>query len=142
MNGRKTLGIGSVSLILIFCVLCLTVFALLTLSSARSEYGLAEKLAQSTERFYDADKRAALALAEAEASLSAGEAPSEAQGLELACREKGEAFEISFFSPIDENRSISVLALYRDGKTEILEWREINTGAWTPDEDLDVLYSN
>lgn len=142
MNGRKSLGIGSVSLILVFCVLCLTVFALLTLSCARTEYNLAEKLAQSTESYYTADTRAALALADAEAALGLGESPNTAQGLEIACRQGEGAFEVSFLSPIDENRAISVLALYRDGETEILEWREISTGDWTPDEGLDVLYSN
>ena len=53
---------GAVSLVMIFCVLCLAVFAVLTLSTAVREQGLAELTAQRAREYYEADAEAVAAL--------------------------------------------------------------------------------
>ena len=53
---------GAVSLVMIFCVLCLAVFAVLTLSTAVREQGLAELTAQRAREYYEADADAVAAL--------------------------------------------------------------------------------
>ena len=49
---------GAVSLVMIFCVLCLAVFAVLTLATADREAKLAEMTARSAADYYEADRRA------------------------------------------------------------------------------------
>lgn len=61
MNERQSGGranIGTSSLILIFIILCLTIFGLLSLSSAGSDWKLARKNAQSIRGYYEADSLA------------------------------------------------------------------------------------
>ncbi|MFT4104272.1 MAG: short-chain dehydrogenase [Lacrimispora sp.] len=49
-------GIGSPSLILIFIVMCLVTFGMLSLSTAKSEWNLAERNAASVTEYYRADR--------------------------------------------------------------------------------------
>ncbi len=61
MNEKQSGGranIGTSSLILIFIILCLTIFGLLSLSSAGSDWKLAQKNAQSIKGYYEADSLA------------------------------------------------------------------------------------
>lgn len=53
-KAKKSHGInvGSVSLIMIFTVLCLTIFAILTLVSANAEYRLSKKYSASINEYY------------------------------------------------------------------------------------------
>lgn len=53
-KAKKSHGInvGSVSLIMIFTVLCLTIFAILTLVSANAEYRLSKKYSDSVNEYY------------------------------------------------------------------------------------------
>ena len=59
---EKTSGsftnIGLSSLMVVFLVLCLTTFALLTLSTARSDYSLSEKMADHRTDYYAACTKA------------------------------------------------------------------------------------
>lgn len=54
---KSKVNIGSSSLILIFIILCLSVFGLLSLTSARSDLSLAQKNAQAVQGFYEADSQ-------------------------------------------------------------------------------------
>ncbi len=63
MSKRETekergVQIGISSLILVFTVLCLVVFATLSLASAKADYNLAEKNLKSTKVYYDMDGQA------------------------------------------------------------------------------------
>lgn len=57
MSERQRLQIGSSSLLLIFTVLCLVIFGTLSLSSAKADYGLALKNANSVKAYYEADSK-------------------------------------------------------------------------------------
>lgn len=52
------ISVGSSSILAIFVVLCLTTFATLSLVSARADYKLTQKTAQSTSEYYAADTKA------------------------------------------------------------------------------------
>lgn len=54
---KSSMNIGSSSLILIFIVLCLATFGLLSLSSAKSDWNLAQKNSNSVKNYYEADKK-------------------------------------------------------------------------------------
>ena len=49
---------GAVSLVMIFCVLCLSVFAVLTIATADREAKLTAMTAQNAEDYYAADRLA------------------------------------------------------------------------------------
>lgn len=52
---RRKANIGTTSLILIFIVLCLSTFGLLSLSNARGDWNLADKNAGAVRTYYEAD---------------------------------------------------------------------------------------
>ncbi len=139
MTRRKSLGVGSVSLILIFCVLCLTIFSLLTLSFARSESALTQKLADSVQNYYAADMKATQALAELEQALSSGEQPAIASGLEMNYSQTDQGLLVSFLSHIDRQRSIAITAVYIGGSFDILRWQETENAYWSPDNTIPVI---
>ena len=51
-------NIGSSSLLVIFLILCLVTFAILSLSSAKSDYTFSERLAKHKRAYYEASARA------------------------------------------------------------------------------------
>lgn len=51
-------NIGSSSLLIVFLILCLTTFAILSLSSAKSDYSLSERLAKHKSQYYEASSHA------------------------------------------------------------------------------------
>lgn len=52
---RRNINIGTTSLILIFIVLCLSTFGLLSLSNAQGDWNLADKNARAVKNYYEAD---------------------------------------------------------------------------------------
>lgn len=63
-------NIGSSSLLIIFLVLCLTTFAILSLSSVKSDYTFSEKLAERKAQYYDASATASRILDSVDAQLA------------------------------------------------------------------------
>lgn len=55
-------SIGSSSLLIVFLILCLAAFAILSLSSAKSDYSLSERLAEHKSQYYEASSRAEVVL--------------------------------------------------------------------------------
>ncbi len=62
-------NIGSSSLLVIFLVLCLVTFAILSLSSARSDYSFSEKMALHKQEYYEASERAEIVVSEIDEML-------------------------------------------------------------------------
>ena len=63
-------NIGSSSLLIIFLVLCLVTFAILSISSASSDHSFSEKLAERKTQYYDASSQASYVLNEIDAKLA------------------------------------------------------------------------
>ena len=55
-SGGKV-NIGAASLVLVFIVLCLATFGLLSLSSAKGDLSLAERQAEAVSGYYEADRK-------------------------------------------------------------------------------------
>lgn len=103
--------VGGCSLLTIFGVLCLTVLALLSLSTAAAEKKQAEAAAQSVEGWYQADLQAQ----EVFARLRAGEEVPQVEE---------EAGIYRFSVPISHSRILDV-ELRKDADTwQILRWQE------------------
>ena len=126
MNRRAILmPIGGSSLLVIFSVLTLSVFALLGLSTVRAGLRLAEGNRKATEQYYEADRRAEDILAE----LRQGKLP---EGVEA----QGNVFAYSV--PISKTQVLSVVVNVEKENYEIRQWKAINSKEWNPDEYIKV----
>lgn len=72
MSGKHNTGInvGGSSILVIFVLLCLTTFATLSMVSANADYKLAQKTAEASVLYYQADAEAEEILAEVDAILA------------------------------------------------------------------------
>ena len=105
-------AIGGSSLLVIFAVLCLTVFALLSLNTVLAEQRLSQAFGQSVVQWYEADLQAQ----EIYARLRAGEdIPSvEREG------------EIYFYAvPVSGHQTLEVRLRHRDGAWEVMSWQSV-----------------
>lgn len=128
-------GIGSASLILIFSVLCLTVFALLTLSETNREKSLTEKFESSVESYYAADSVAVDVAGKLRMAVENGEYFSDINNITIYTDGNG---TFSYFCAIDGSHSLAVKLKSENGEFNIISWNETDTENWVPDEQLNV----
>ena len=132
---------GAVSLVMIFCVLCLAVFSVLTLATADRERNLAELTAQSAADYYAADCRAVqIVAALQEEDTIPGDV--EVASCLLAKYPDGTMVkEAEFTVPINDDLALDV-AVRLEGQQgdawDILRWQTVYTGPWEIDESMDV----
>lgn len=122
------LNIGSASIIMLFAVLCLTVLAALSLLSANSQYALAERSAEVSRAYYDAETRAA----EIYELVKSGDLSSVD-----AIDHEGETF-YSYTVEIDRFQAFYVVIAIENGEARIRSWKIVEAGDWTPDDFLDL----
>lgn len=116
---------GSSSLMVIFAVLCIAIFAVLSLSTSLAGKRLADSSAKSVFDFYKADSEAERVLA----LLRNGEIPEDVE-------ENNGCY--TYYVPLSDSRSIRV-EISLDGKDyNIRSWNTVYTSDWTADEKIDV----
>ena len=119
-------AVGGSSLLVVFAVLCLTVFALLSLATVRADGRLSDASARAVADYYAADTEAQTILA----ALRSGEMPDGVTGADGV---------YAYDCPISESQTLEVeVLLENDGSWTVLRWQAVPTGDWTPDEGLDV----
>jgi len=131
------IGVGSASIVLVFAVLCLTVFSLITYVVASNDKTLVDNEAQLVIGYFQADALAEHIVAEI---LSSDTTPSEIQDVtihsELDFYTNAEI--ITFSAPISDTLAIFVrLSLY-DDSYNILSWRTYNSAEWQYDVGLNI----
>lgn len=117
--------VGGSSLLVIFAVLCLTVFALLSLSTVQADSRLSDASAAAVSEYYAADCRAEEILAQ----LRTGQVP---EGV----RVKADTY--SYTCPISETQELQVEVRIRENGWEILRWQTVSTTQWNEDETLSL----
>ena len=117
---------GAVSLVMIFCILCLVIFSVLTLASADREYRLSEMSARNAAEYYRADYEATVIVA----ALRGGTEP------EADIDWDGET--AMFLLPMGESLGLDVAVSVHGGAYEILRWQTVYLGNWEPDEFLNL----
>jgi len=116
-------GTGSSSILIIFVLLCLVVFASLSLVSANSDQKLSQKLAARTQAYYAACNEAEMALAALDGALQGG----------------GTAEDFEEYYVIDDTQSLYV-KLRPAGTSYVIEaWEVVRTAAWEPEEGLNLM---
>ena len=117
--------VGGTSLLVIFAVLALTVFALLSLSTALANDRLSSAAAQAVYDHYQADCQAEAILAQ----LRQGRQPP-------GVARQGDVFAYS--CPISDTQTLLV-EVRLDGDTyTILRWQAVSTAPWQPDDSLNL----
>lgn len=136
MDERKREGfappaLGGSSLLVIFAVLALTVFALLSLSTVRADVRLADASAKAVEDYYAADCKAQEILARIRMG---GPVP---EGVEVRGLD-GYAI-LRYTVPISDTQELQVeIGQYADLSCEVLRWQAVPSGEWEFDEGFDV----
>ena len=130
-------GVGSASIVLIFAVLCLTIFALITFSVADRERVLVEREAELVIGFYRADAIAEIFLAD---FLDENVDPDTTYIMDKTTAWCGiiNAEITSFNVSITESMILAVTVAVHDRHFDILSWRIENTREWTAETGLDV----
>ncbi|MEA4896211.1 MAG: hypothetical protein VB064_13275 [Oscillospiraceae bacterium] len=135
MNGGRCFGAGSAMLALIFSILCLTVSALTTLSSASRDRALAERVCGGVRSYHSADCLAVETAAALSEEISNGEAPEKIGEIAIKTENSG---QYSFSVPVNENLAITVSLTETDGSLKVNSWVQTRTDEWIPDESLKV----
>lgn len=117
--------IGGSSLLVIFAVLCLTVFALLTLSTVKADMRLADAAVRSVMEYYSAD----CAAEEILANLREECVP---QGV----TQNGNLF--TYACPVSDTQELQVIVKINQNGYRIQQWKVVSTTEWMPDEFIDV----
>lgn len=158
------LNIGSASIIMVFVVLCMTIFSVLSLMTAVNEMDTAEKYAASTAAYYEADFRAEevrAVIAETGENAFDQELVSGAVGTEVALRRDGGYIYYSYCIPAEDGEWELAVVLKVDESIvagsgpglksggsgsegfdpadfKVIKWEKEKLGTWTPDQDITV----
>ena len=106
--------VGGSSLLIIFAVLCLTVFSLLTLSTAKADQRLSAVSADAVSAYYAADFQAETILSQ----LRSGQLP---EGVTV----NGSVY--SYTCKISETQTLMVEVSLIEGSWEILRWQSVSS---------------
>ena len=117
--------VGGSSLLVIFAVLCLTVFALLSLSTVQANGRMSEASAQAVSDYYEADREAE----EIFARLRAGEFPEGVAEIDGV---------YAYTCPVSETRQLRVELLREGEDWTVLRWQTESVAEWEANEFLDV----
>lgn len=127
--------VGGSSLLVIFAVLCLTIFALLSLSTVQADGRLSDAAAEAVAGYYAADAQAEAILAQ----LRGGTYP---EGVDVTTFTAGPGpTTVRYACPITDTQELQVEIAFRGGlgdDYEILRWQAVSTADWVADESLHV----
>lgn len=112
-NSFSLPAVGAGSLLCSFAVLCLTMFALMSLTTVQAEKRLADASAHAVEAYYAADLQAE----EVFARLRSGELPEEVTAEENVYR---------YRCPVSDNQYLEVALEKTDTGWHILRWQSVS----------------
>ena len=118
-------AVGGSSLLVIFAVLCLTVFALLSLSTVQADGRLSKIASQAVAKYYAADTGAEEILAK----LRNGIVP---EGVV----QDGDCY--SYSCPVSKTQELQVMVRVLPDSYEVLRWQTVSTADWVAEDSLNV----
>lgn len=128
MEDKKRISMpvtGGSSLLVIFAVLALTIFAILTVSTVTADEKLADRTAAAVKDYYEADCTAEEILAQ----LRSGQLP---EGV------TGDGGVYSYVCTVSETQELQVEVRVDGTEYEILRWQLVSVSEWVNDESLPV----
>jgi len=135
--GKSGIGVGSASIVLVFAVLCLTIFSLITFVVAGNDKALTDAKVQLVSGYYEADALAELVLMDI---LAADTIPDSSRGVDIHTRwdDELEAETTYFFCNISDIKALYVNLALREDSFDILSWRMWDTDDWEFDDSINV----
>lgn len=127
------IGTGYLSIMMIFVVLCLTMLAALSYSTASTENGYSQKSGEYTKAYYTADLAAKQTLAAVDGIVAKYDDYTdfmllaeldEIDGVEYNIRMNG--LEVRWVTPVNKSQSISSVIMYSGVGYAVLEWRTVS----------------
>jgi anaerobic ribonucleoside-triphosphate reductase len=150
---KPAIGIGISSIMLIFLVVCFSVFSILALMSAKADYKMNQKISDSFSEYYEVNQKAQELVAQIDEQLKQAyeEAASEKEYQKIACQKlleiKGieiEEKQIDFQVETDDSKALAVeLEICYPRETEdslyqIKKWKVELSDSWNPDSKIKV----
>lgn len=162
-------NIGSSSLLIVFVILCLATFAILSISSAKSDFSLSEKLAKHKGQYYEASSKAEEVLEEIDTALadtasknnssnSSGDfmkSPyinavikklndTQISDTTVSCKKTDKNLKVLYQIPLDDKQVLDIELIVTDyTKNEtyytIQKWQVISTDTWESDDTLNLM---
>lgn len=155
---QPVVTMGTSSILVIFIILCLVTFAMLSLASSKASLTYAEKIAGRTSDYYTACNQGEELLAEIQTALT--EIPAEApaqyyrdaykalqhiEGVRAELPEPSQAPVISYQIPVNEDfildcrLEVTFPRQLQDPLCRIISWKEVSVKDWKPDDSLNLL---
>jgi len=135
--GKSGIGVGSASIVLVFAVLCLTVFSLITYVVAGNDKALVDAKVGLVTGYYEADALAEQILHDL---LTADTTPAQIRGVDIQTGfdEDLNVETTYFFCKISDIKSLYVNLVIREDSYDILDWRMYDTDVWEFDNSMNV----
>ncbi len=135
------ISFGSVSIIVIFSTLCLSIFSVLSYSLALSEKRFADKSINAFSSYYAADLAVTKKARELKQMFREGINKDE---LSIKASEMGftaflydDTIKLSMSMPIDQTRALEVELSVAD-EFKVDRWMVVSTTDWEPDESIEI----
>lgn len=133
MNGKITgsnsyVGMGVVSLSVIFVVLAIAAFALLTYVSADSDYKLSVKAAESVTAYYAAETAANRTLEAAATAIGTAGWRGKLEDMGCEVSDTAAGYMVSFSQAIDAHRTLEVAVHVESGHFTVVKWQTAVAG--------------
>lgn len=118
-------AVGGSSLLVIFAVLCLTIFALLSLSTVQADSRMAEASYKAVQDFYKADAEAEIILAKLRQGNLPENVTKEGNLYRYTCR-------------VSELQALEVEVEITEASYRVLRWQMVSTTEWEADDSMNV----
>lgn len=153
MNGRKQqknagIGVGYITVMIIFAILCLTVFAVLSFRAAGSNDALNDRAGNYLKDYYAADMSAKETLSRLDeiaeelkgSAFFAESFEEEAESIEsVSVKSLPNGCNVEYSVGINDRQSIFVsITFFENGEFEINEWKSITNDTFEDDPGLNV----
>ena len=127
-------AVGGISLLVVFAVLCLTVFALLSLTTVQADVRLSDASAQAVLDYYAADLKAQTVFA---CLRTRSALPADASVQRVGGDGGEDTVLLRYAVPISDTQELQVeLSHSPDGTWTVLRWQSVPTGDWEYDDSL------
>ena len=131
-------ALGGASLLVIFAVLALTIFALLSLSTVRADGRLSEASAQAVRDYYAADCKAQAYLAWLRTGQGAPDVEAINESVTITDYADHSEAVYSYAIPISDTQELQVEVRVDGADYEILRWQAAPIGEWEMDEGIEL----
>ena len=116
-------AVGGSSLLVIFAVLCLTIFALLSLSTVQADSRMAEASYQAVQGYYEADVTAETILAKLRQGIVPENVTKEGNLYSYTCQ-------------VSDTQALEVEVQITEDSYRVLRWQLVSTTEWEADDSL------